>query len=134
MNSVFTGKINFELTTVDSKIEEVVTEIQEVNSKIAVLEERDHLSERCGLYTYSIGNVVGLVYATRIGAPALNAILPPMCTNYREQSHLDYLRKKESQLREEKNIKLREKEYLRNQLMIGEQRRLKREQLDTSGN
>ena len=31
---------------------------------------------------------MGLVYATRIGAPALNAILPAMCTNYREQSDL----------------------------------------------
>ena len=45
---------------------------------------------------------------------------------------LDYLREKEKLLREEKNIKLREKE--RNQLMIGVQRILKREQLDTSGN
>ena len=74
---------------------------------------------------------MGLVYATRIGAPALNAILPPMCTNYREQSDLDYLRRKEKLLREKENIK---QEYLRNQLMIVEQRRLKREQLDTSGN
>ena len=78
-----------------------------------------------------------LVYAKRIGAPTLNAILPPMYTNYREQSTLKSLMEYRNKLLECKNKllecknKLLEKE---NQLRQMSLQRTQRELPDTSGN
>ena len=70
MNCVFTDtEIMKEISETKEEIRRCIDDKGEVNSSISKLEEKDHLSERYGLYTYSIGNVMGLVCAKRIGGP-----------------------------------------------------------------
>ena len=113
------------MSEIKEEIHRCRDEIGKVSSSISELDEKGHLSERYGIFDRQCCG------AERIVAPTLNAILPPMCTNYSEQSRLESLREKENLLREKENH-LREKENHLIQLQVlREQWRLQREQ-DTS--